>query len=684
MRLCFGPLKSQDKEVRVRSDRWVPVLQCLLLVSSVLAGVLTGTARAESLIVVDGRHDYPVGMAMEWLQDELASLDIDAVASARYEDRFHPVGGDQLNVGFTRSVLWVRLNVDFGAGAGRNWHLVEGNAMLDELTLYAPGGDDGWHRVDLGDTLPFAARPYSLRDFVFPLPPSTTAGDGPMTFYLRVAGQGALNLAPRLMDAQALAERTSRQQWGFGLFYGAMGILLIYNLFLYLTARERTQLDYCIWLGGFTLLFVSLNGIGLQYIWTGLPAVNGFFPLFAGVAILGALQFTRGFLGLSQASPGLDVSFLWLSRSVLALMVIGLFLPRQWFYILGNLMPLLFAVLMLAVGILRLRQGYRPARLFVAGWGVLLVGAILLPLASLGLLPMNTLTMYSPQFGAVLQGVLLSLALGDRLRLLKHENERLATDSREKLEEMFRQLAGQDADKLRFLQYLGRELNAPVDWSGGTGADSEARAKAVVEAADASRQRLMDLMDTVLRYFRVAGEDPGSVPSVPVAPMWLVDDLIRERRAVIDSRRLTIRNRVPAELAVLAGERRLRCILDGLIDNAVNHSEDGGEIEITGGTQDNGRAGWIAVRDQGGGIDADRLASLFEPFFTGATRHAVRGNGQGGFGLSLPIARRMAANMGGDIRVYSAGRGQGAALTVILPVPGRASSPDPRIQSPAA
>ncbi|MFP5383116.1 MAG: 7TM diverse intracellular signaling domain-containing protein [Gammaproteobacteria bacterium] len=677
----------------MRSGSWFSALRCLWLVSwfaswavvgGVFAGASAGEARAASLTVEDGRHDYPVGEAMAWLQDDSAALDIDVVSSPRYEDQFRPAGADQLNVGFTRSVLWVRLSVDFGAGAGRNWHLVEGNAMLDELTLYVPAGENGWQRMPLGDTLSFAERPYSLRDFVFPLPPPVTAGDGPVTFYLRVAGQGALNLAPRLMDAQALAEHASHQQWGFGLFYGAMGILLVYNLFLYLAARERTQLDYCIWLGGFTLLFVSLNGIGLQYLWPRLPAINGFFPLFAGVAILGALQFTRRFLDLSQASPRLDVSFLWLGRGVMVLLVAGLLLPRQWFYILGNLMPLLFAVLMLVVGIRRLREGYRPARLFVAGWGVLLVGAILLPLASLGLLPMNTLTMYSPQFGAVLQGVLLSLALGDRLRLLKHENERLQAESREKLEGMFRQLAGQDADKLRFLQYLSRELNAPVDWSGAGRTGGDAGKNAVVEAADASRQRLMDLMDTVLRYFRVAGEDPGSVPSAPVAPMWLVDDLLRERRAEIDSRRLRVRNRVPAELVVMAAERRLRRILDGLLDNATNHSEDGGEIEITGGIQDNGRAGWITVRDQGAGIDADRQASLFEPFFTGAARSAGRGNGRGGFGLSLPIAGRMVANMGGELRVHSAGRGRGAALTVILPAAGGASSQEFRTQSPVA
>lgn len=667
----------------MRSDRWFPVLQCLLLVTFIVGDTVAGAAHAAPT-VVDARNDYPVGHAMTWLEDESAALDIDAVSSAQLENRFRPVGADQLNVGFTRSVLWVRLQVDFGASAGRHWHLVEGNAMLDELTLYTPGGDSGWHRVDLGDTLPFAARPYSLREFVFPLPPSMTRrDDGPVTFYLRVAGQGALNLAPRLMDAQALAGRVSGQQWGFGLFYGAMGILLVYNLFLYLVARERTQLDYCIWLGGFTLLFVSLNGIGLQYLWPGLPAINGFFPLFAGVAILGALQFTRRFLNLSQASPWLDTSFLQLSRGVLALMVLGLLLPRQWFYILGNLMPLIFALLMLAVGILRLRQGYRPARLFVAGWGVLLVGAILLPLASLGLLPMNTLTMYSPQLGAVLQGVLLSLALGDRLRLLKHENERIQAESREKLEEMFRQLAGQDADKLRFLQYLGRELNAPVDWSGGTRANGADRANAVIEAADASRQRLMDLMDTVLRYFRVAAEDPDSVPSTPVAPMWLVDDLLRERRAGIEGRRLTVRNRVPAELAVMADERRLRRILDGLIDNAINHSEEEGEIEIVAGTRDNGRTGWITVRDQGVGIDPHRLASLFEPFFTGADRHAGRSSQRNGFGLSLPIARRMAANMGGELRAHSAGRSQGTALTITLPAAGVASNPDPRAQNPA-
>lgn len=644
----------------------------MLLAADVRSGVLVPGPEA---------GDLAAGPAMDMLVDRTGVLGIPEASSPLYADRYRPVGDERINEGFTRDALWFRIRLDLSAGHDRRWYLVEGNPLLDELTLFMPDGAGGWQSLRLGDSRPFRDRPLALREQVMPLPPALATGDEPVTLYLRAAGEGALNLAPRLMDDRALAERVSVQQWAFGLFYGAMAILFLYNLLVYLVARERAQWHYCVWLGGFILLFLSLNGVGLQYLWPGLPQVNGWFPLFTGIALVGALGFTRLFLELDRDTPRLANAFGVLVKVIVGLMVVGVLLPRQWSYVLGNLLPLVFAVVMLAAGIWRLRQGYRPARLFVAGWGVLLLGAMLLPLGALGLLPLNAVTQYSTQYGAVLQGILLSLALGDRLRLLKQENERIQFESRERLEAMFRQLSALDADKLRFLQYLGRELNAPVGWLGSaavSGADGP-QVRALVDSVEAGRQRMMDLVATVLRYFDLAAEQPGKSPVAPMAPMWLVDALLREQAPLLEARRLRVVNRVPAELVVNAHEGRYRRALATLIDNAIRFSEDGGEIEIIGGTETYGRDGYVAVRDQGRGIAPDHLPHLFEPFFNGGSRHR-----DGGFGLSLAIARLLARHMGGELRASSPGRGQGATFTLVMPLAAVARSPREPAQNPAA
>lgn len=637
---------------------WLPVF--------VLLAVAAGNLHAASLAPTPGINSYAAGLSMDMLEDETASLDIDAVSSSLYADRFRPVEAEVANYGFRRSALWFRLQVDFRASPGRSWHLLETHPILDQLNFFIDDGAGGWTEVATGDTLPFSARPYALREFVLPIPHELVTAS-PTTIYVRVQGQGALNVEFRLVDEQALAERVSRQQWGFGLFYGALIIMFLYNLALYWSTRERSQFHYIVWLGGFIMLFLALNGFGLQLLWPELPALNGWFPVFTCMALWGGLQFTRSFLDIRRENPRTDRAFQLMSTAVVIVFLLALLLPKHWMYILGTVFPVFFALLMFGAGIVRWRQGYQPARLFVAGWGVLLAGAILLPLANFGWLPVNTLTSYSPQFGAVLQVILLSLALGDRMKLLKYENERIERESHEKLGKMFDQLRALDADKLRFLHYLSHELNTPLNWMATTrtvdAASTSPELQAMFGAVEAGQQRMIDLVAVVLGYFDLASEAPGSQPVTPVAPMWLVDDLLRENAAAIAAKKLNVVNRVPADLVVLASEQRLRRALACLVDNAINFSADGQEIVIGGGTETYGTRGVISVRDHGRGIDPDQLPRLFEPFFMVGSHHR-----DGGFGLSLPTVKLLVSHMGGDIRVRSEGRGRGAEFSLVLPI----------------
>lgn len=626
------------------------------------------TATAAVIAPQPGASEVPVGLHMEVYEDKNALLDIGAVASALYSDRFSPVTRARPNYGFRRSALWFRLQVDLSAVAGEQWHLVENHPLIDQLTFFLPRSDGGWDAVQMGDSLPFATRPYNLREFVLPVP-AALAGNAtqPQTIYVRVAGMGALNVDLRLANAQGLAESTSTEMWRFGLFYGALFVMLAYNLFLYAATRERAQFHYIVFLTALALLFFSLNGFGLMSLWPRTPVVNGWFPVFTCIAVWGGLQFTRNFLELRRDNPRLDSAFRWMTHAVVVIFFLGLLLPRHWAYVLGTVLPLFFALVMFAAGVRRMRQGYRPARLFVTAWGVLLGGSVLLPLANLGILPINAFTEYSPQFGTVLLVLLLSMALGERMKLLKIENERLQAEAHQKLESMFAELKGRDADKMRFLNYLSHELNTPLNWmSSARAARGEHGGIAVDEMIDLverGQQRMIDLVAIVMRYFDLIGEDSSRIALAPVAPMWLVDELVRENAEVLAERNLRVVNAVPADLVVQANEARLRRILVIFIDNAIHFSEPGQEITIEGATESYGTRASVSVRDQGRGVDPEHRARLFEPFFMVGSHHR-----EGGFGLSLPTARQLALNMGGDVRVRSDGRGHGAVFTVVLPV----------------
>lgn len=106
--------------------------------------------------------------------------------------------------------------------------------------------------------------------------------------------------------------------------------------------------------------------------------------------------------------------------------------------------------------------------------------------------------------------------------------------------------------------------------------------------------------------------------------------------------------------------RRVLQILLNLLTNAIRYSPAHSTVTIeTGGNAD--RA-WVAVRDQGEGLDAEQTVRVFEKF------ERLGRSGDGGSGLGLYISRRLARAMGGDLVVSS-----GPCARFELSLPGRTS-----------
>src|SRR5690606_24116059 len=134
-------------------------------------------------------------------------------------------------------------------------------------------------------------------------------------------------------------------------------------------------------------------------------------------------------------------------------------------------------------------------------------------------------------------------------------------------------------------------------------------------------------------------------------------------RAMANGVRLTfdIAEATPAWVSTDA--LRLQQILFNLFSNAVKFTRDG-EVSLAVEWDASASSLVMRVSDTGCGIPEDRLVhicSSFEQAEAGTTRR------YGGTGLGLPISRRLAELMGGDLSVVSI-VGQGSTFTVRLPV----------------
>jgi signal transduction histidine kinase len=123
-----------------------------------------------------------------------------------------------------------------------------------------------------------------------------------------------------------------------------------------------------------------------------------------------------------------------------------------------------------------------------------------------------------------------------------------------------------------------------------------------------------------------------------------------------------------AELAVQADQDRLTLALDALIENAVDHTEPDGCIELS--ARQDGEDVVLAVTDSGSGIPADEIGRIFGRF-TRVDRGRSRKTG--GFGLGLAVVKAIAEAHDGSVRVESR-VGEGSVFELRVPVSADRSS----------
>lgn len=117
------------------------------------------------------------------------------------------------------------------------------------------------------------------------------------------------------------------------------------------------------------------------------------------------------------------------------------------------------------------------------------------------------------------------------------------------------------------------------------------------------------------------------------------------------------------EVSVMADRDRLQQVIMNLLKNAVKFTECGGSIDLY--TEMNHQFINICVKDTGIGIPSDKVDQIFQPFIQMSSNPPD--SNEGGFGLGLPISKKLAQMMGGDLTVSSK-PGVGSVFTLQIPL----------------
>ena len=578
--------------------------------------------------------------------------------------------GDMPNLGFTNQHCWFRFAVRNQNPRHSDWELLVDYAMLGELDLYQlDAGGNLISHYQAGMDRDFAVRPGNYPTPAFPL--SLPSGKD-STFYLKVTSPHSIQLPIRLLTHEQFARSAQNQTIIQGIIFGGMLVMILYNLSLFFSIREKVYLLYVCWSAVVTLFLAVLHGYAHRYLWPHSPLVSQYIIhyLLPLIVLLPPL-FTLHFLSLQEKAPRLAA---WLK----GLVGIGtlLFLAAP-FTSRGFLIPISVSAILvmdfsiLVVGLLRARAGDPDARIFTIAWACFITGVAAMALNKYGVLPRTALTENLVQTGVFLEVILLSLALARRISRLKEAHSDSIREKAIAEMEAFKAGARNHA-KSEFLATMSHEIRTPMNGIMGM-TDLLRRTSMTQQQAQyvgtiyQSTQSLLTVINDILDYSKIeSGKLELDYQSVPLES--IVDDCVRLFALRSSEKKLPlyihIDSRVPERIKT--DPIRLKQIITNLLSNAFKFTERGNvSLHVTVKQPVNEKNLCVLmfeVVDTGVGLDEGQQNSLFQAF------HELSGKGKHtGAGLGLVICKRLIELLNGDIGVSSS-LGRGATFWLSLPV----------------
>ncbi|TNE52474.1 MAG: hypothetical protein EP343_00405 [Deltaproteobacteria bacterium] len=505
------------------------------------------------------------------------------------------------------------------------------------------------------------------------------------TFYLRVQTGGAtgrhgyINLSAH--PASQWLKNNDAALLFCGVYYGLVAGLVVVHFFLFLWLRDIAALWFVLYHIAFVVFLLGSNQLLplLLRPWSPPPELLFRIQEFAlGLYILGSIVYTRIFLQTRDSIPRWDRVILGYTGLTCAflLMVPWANLPTlaQTAQTLGMLAPFVTVV----PGVLRWRQGFPPALIYVGAWGVFSLAAFAFASPLLGAWGAVVF-----QVGSGLSAVLLSLAMVQRIRLLQDEQTRTSATMQqaEKMATLGQLVAGVAHEinnpnnfitfNLPILRRYVEAMEPHIQAAQEEQPNLKILRMPVEEFVDDTyklldtmehgTQRITAIVNDLRSYVRSQDATEPEAVSMEETVQRTLSLMGRQLEKHVTQLEVSLEDNLPI-LSLHPG--RLEQVLINLLLNATQAMSEQDDsvlrLEAKTSTKD---PGWVevGVHDNGPGIPKELQSQIFAPFFTTKGRESS-------MGLGLSISQRLVEAEGGRLTLHSK-EGEGASFLIHLPIP---------------
>ncbi|MFH0783535.1 MAG: diguanylate cyclase [Pseudomonadota bacterium] len=327
--------------------------------------------------------------------------------------------------GFSHSAFWLKMDVCASEIPRENIVLEISYPLLDHIHVFGLIGPTIVYDVISGDSLLYSQRPVKHRNFVFFLP---ALQKDILTVYVRVESKSAVQIPLQISTPDEFFIHNQIALLLQGLYFGIILAMVLYNGFLYFFLRERPYLFYVFFILSFFSFEGIFQGFFQQFLFNSAWLQNNSLLISGFITILFANCFTVSFLNLSASYPFISRilgSIEWMSGLAA---ILAFVFPYEIMIKLMLFLASSSSLLIMSVGCRLWWSRHRPAMIFTIAWSTLLVSYILASLNRLGLIPRFFWTENLMQIGGILQVILLSIALVERVN--EEKRQRIIAEQR--------------------------------------------------------------------------------------------------------------------------------------------------------------------------------------------------------------------------------------------------------------
>jgi two-component system NtrC family sensor kinase len=344
----------------------------------------------------------------------------------RENGELHPIeplkkqDGGGVFFGFVSDTVWVKLDLDEYPDLGKASILEVRNPTFRSTRLFRAKDGGGLETSELLYKKHIGrSNPLTYANPIFSLEP--VRGD---VYYLSIISSEPVNFSIEISSVEEFYHKYTSIIILVSVYMGVMLALFMYNLLLYFSVRDRVYLYYCLY-----TLFISaaqLSLLGFSYYFFFLQNSNLYensLIIFSSLSGIFGVFFLRDFLLTKKHQPLIDKG-LFVIVALYSLGAVSRLLGYvSLSYSFTDISGLLVVLFFVTAGVLIARKGYRPAIYFLTAWFFFLFGLLLFVLQNQGIINLGSFANLPMLLGTAFEAVLLSLALADRINILKKEKE---------------------------------------------------------------------------------------------------------------------------------------------------------------------------------------------------------------------------------------------------------------------